>query len=355
LKKNKICIIGPSTKMGGMERATVNLAHSILGLGHEVIYVSLFNQEKFFPLDNKIRFIEPNGFNKNSLSIFKSIKWIRKTVLQESPDRVIVFNKFYSAMVLLALVKLDFKVFISERSSPLYYWGFKMELISRFIFWFFKPTGIIAQTSIAAGYQKNYYGKNIPIGIVPNALRPIKNYPEIQREKIVLAVGRLRDPLKGFDRLIEAFSKIKSSDWKLVFAGGDENGFKLKNQAKELNILDKIDFLGQVKDLDPVYAMASIFIIPSRSEGFPNALCEAMGAGLPCIAFDFIAGPRDIISHGHDGIIVEDGNINELAIAIDKMIKDKNARKYYGKNAEAIKSRLSPDVIGKKTIDFILS
>ena len=64
--------------MGGMERASVNLAHSILGLGHEVIYVSLFNQEKFFQLDDKIRFIEPDLFNKNSLSFFKSIKWIRK-------------------------------------------------------------------------------------------------------------------------------------------------------------------------------------------------------------------------------------------------------------------------------------
>lgn len=354
-ENNKICIVGPSLKMGGMERASANLANSIYKIGNDVTYLSFFNQEKFFRLEDGVKFIEPVDFNITSLSILKSLKWIRRKIKVIQPDRIIVFNKFYSALVLLALIGTNSKVFISERSSPLFKWNFKHEAINRLIFWMIKPYGIIAQTSIAADYQKKYYGKNIPIGIVPNALRPIKNFPEIQREKIVLAVGRLRDPLKGFDRLIEAFSKIESSDWKLVFAGGDENGFDLKNQAKELGILDKIEFLGQVKDLDPVYAKASIFVIPSRSEGFPNALCEAMGAGLPCIAFDFIAGPRDIINHGHDGIIVEDGNIDKLAIAIDKMIEDKNARDNFGKNAEAIQSRLSAEVIGKKMMDFVLS
>ena len=122
-----------------------------------------------------------------------------------------------------------------------------------------------------------------------------------------------------------------------------------------LGILNRIEFLGQVKDLDPVYAKASIFVIPSRSEGFPNALCEAMAAGLACIAFDFIAGPRDIINHGYDGIIVEDGNINELAIAIDGMIEDKSTRENFGKKAEALQERLSAEVIGEKMMDFVLS
>ena len=354
-KRSKICVVGPSLKMGGMERASVNLANSINKVGYEVTYLSFFNQENFFQLDDGVKLLEPIGFNSTSLSIFSTLKWVRKNIKELNPDSIIVFNKFYSALVLVALFGTKSKIFISERSSPLFKWDFKHEAINRLIFWLLKPTGIIAQTSIAAQYQKKYYGENIPIEVIPNALRPVLHFPEIQREKIVLAVGRLRDPLKGFDRLIEAFSKIKSDEWKLVFAGGDENGYDLKNQAEKLGILNRIEFLGQVKDLDPVYAKASIFVIPSRSEGFPNALCEAMAAGLPCIAFDFIAGPRDIINHGYDGIIVEDGNINELAIAIDGMIEDKNTRENFGKKAEALQERLSAEVIGEKMMDFVLS
>ncbi|MFK8009449.1 MAG: glycosyltransferase family 4 protein [Saprospiraceae bacterium] len=354
-KRTKVCVVGPSLKMGGMERASANLANSIYKVGYEVTYLSFFNQEKFFQLDDGVKLIEPIGFNSTSLSIFCTLKWIRKNIKELNPDSIIVFNKFYSALVLVALFGLKSKVFISERSSPLFKWNFKHETINRLIFWFFKPTGIIAQTSIAAQYQKEYYGKNIPIEVIPNALRPVLHFPNIQKEKIILAVGRLRDPLKGFDRLIEAFAKIKAKDWKLVFAGGDENGFDLKKQAKELRVLDRIGFLGQVRDLDPIYAKASIFVIPSRSEGFPNALCEAMAAGLPCIAFDFIAGPRDIITHEEDGIIVEDGNISKLAEAIDSLIENKEKRSILGENAEAIQERLSQNVIGKKMLSFVLS
>ncbi|MCP5810117.1 hypothetical protein NL321_28635, partial [Klebsiella pneumoniae] len=84
-------------------------------------------------------------------------------------------------------------------------------------------SGLLAQTGIAADHQKKFYG-DIPSVVIPNALRHVTLYPEIEREKWVLAVGRFGDPLKGFDRLIIAYAKISNKDWKLVFAGGDEDG-----------------------------------------------------------------------------------------------------------------------------------
>src|SRR5690606_2343592 len=135
------------------------------------------------------------------------------------------------------------------------------------------------QTAIAATYQKKIYGEKIPIRVIPNALRPVTLYPEIRRKKWILAVGRFGDPLKGFDRLIKAFSKIHAHDWYLVFAGGDRDGEALKTLANELGVLERVLFLGKVIDLDRIYAEAGIFVIPSRSEGFPNALCEALAAG----------------------------------------------------------------------------
>lgn len=229
-----------------------------------------------------------------------------------------------------------------------------MRIFSCLVYLFLKPAGVIAQTNIAANYQKKIYSKKTKICVIPNALRNVQLYPDVKRQNLVLAVGRLKDHLKGFDRLIEAFALIKNKDWKLAFAGGDEEGEHLKNQARELGIYDRISFLGKVKDMDRVYAQAGIFVIPSRSEGFPNALCEAMAAGLPCISFDFVAGPRDIITDGLDGLLVEDGNIEALAQTIDFLIENPAERERLGQNALEIRERLKLEKIGKEHLDFIL-
>lgn len=348
-------MVGPALTMGGMERASVNLANSLSLLGASVSYIAVLKQQHFFKLNKEIRFYEPPDFNVKKMSLLKTLFWLRNSIEREKPDKIIVFKKLYAALVLLSLAGTSYKVILSERSSPLYRWPFKIRMMSGIIFFLKSPEGIIAQTSIAAKYQRRYYGSKPKIKVIPNALREVQLYPEIQREKIVLAVGRLDDPLKGFDRLVEAFAVVKNHSWKLVFAGGDENGSKLKEQAKKLGVLDSVEFLGAVEDLDKVYARAGIFVIPSRSEGFPNALCEAMAAGLPCISFDFTAGPRDIIADGEDGIIVEDGNTKLLGERIRFLIENEDERKRLGENALKIKFRFNFERIGREHLDFIFS
>ena len=347
-------VIGPALSMGGMERASATIANTFASLNKQTIYLSIFKKAHFFKLSADVVLLEPKNFNVTHLSIFKTIKWIRSSVRTLNPETILVYNKFYAAITMLALIGTNRKVFISERSSPFYRWKPKYELINRIAFLLNSPSGIISQTNIAAQHQKKYYRKNVQIQVIPNALRPVALYPEIKRENWILAVGRLDDALKGFDQLIVAFSKIKNAHWKLVFAGGDENGKLLKEQARALGILDNILFLGKVENIDKIYAQASIFVIPSRSEGFPNALCEAMAAGLPCISFDFIAGPRDIITDGVDGIIVENHNTDLLAQAIENLIDDPDLRNFLSNNAMNIISKLDHREIGREMLNFIL-
>jgi len=348
-----VVIISPCLTMGGMERASSNIANAFSKKGLEVHYVVLLKQEKFFSLEPRIRFYEPPDFNTQSLSILKTCKWLRQTIKKIHPDIILCYGQFYSAISILALVGTGMKVVISERSSPLLKWPLKQRAFNKGVFSLFKPRGILAQTQIAAHYQQKYYGTRQAIKVIPNALKSIKHYPECTREKQILAVGRFNDSLKGFDRLLEAFALLKAKDWKLVFAGGDENGQTLKEQASQLKILDRIVFLGKVKELDKVYAQAGIFVIPSRSEGFPNALCEAMAAGLPCISFDFIAGPRDIITDEKDGLLVENGNIKALANKIQFLIDHEEERIRIGQEATKIAKRLHIDQISKMHYDFL--
>ncbi len=350
----KVCIVGPGLKMGGMERASVNLANSLHLENHDVTYVSLFRQEHFFKLNEHIVLIEPNGFNSNSLSLIKTIIWLRSIVKKLNPDCILVFNKLYGAITCLSLIWSGFKVFISERSSPFYQWPKSQQLIINFIFTFVKPYGVISQTNIAKENQIKYFGSNVKIEVIPNALRNVQIYSGINRQKIILAVGRLNDPLKGFDRLLRAFAMTNGKDWVLQIAGGDDKDDpSLDKIITEENLGGRIQFLGKVKDIDRVFATASIFVIPSRSEGFPNALCEAMASGLACISYDFIAGPRDIIEHNENGILVEDGNITLLAAQMQKLMENETERLRLGANATLISQKFSGKIISKKISIFL--
>jgi GalNAc-alpha-(1->4)-GalNAc-alpha-(1->3)-diNAcBac-PP-undecaprenol alpha-1,4-N-acetyl-D-galactosaminyltransferase len=355
MNKNKsIFLIAPALSMGGMERASVNTAIGLKENGCEVVFLCLFKKEHFFKLDSNIRIIEPKGFNVSTLSILKSISWIRKEVKENQPDRVLVFNKLYGAITALALIGTKYKYFLSERSSPLFEWNFPFNLFNRIAYQLNSPKGVISQTKIAADYQKKYFKKS-NLQVIPNSVRDIKLYPNVKRENVILAVGRLNDQLKGFDLLLESFALLINQDWELHIAGGDENGEVLKQQANKLGISSRVKFLGKVKDIDNCYAYAGIYVIPSRSEGFPNALVEAMTAGCCCVAFDFIAGPRDIIIDGVNGFIVENGNVRMLAEKIDAIILDNSLRFKIGERAMDIGSKLDIRLINKKIADFIFS
>lgn len=350
----KIMVIGPNIGMGGVERASVNLANEISSLGYEVFYIALIPEKPFYSLNSKVLYFEPIGFNQKKLSLIKSLMFIRNMIVSNRPDAIISFTKFYGLLANLAVLGTRYKVFISERSSPLYVWPKHIALFCKVSKFLRKPSGIIAQTSIASKFQKRYYG-DIPICVIPNALRKIELFPLLERQKVILCVGRMGDSCKGFDLMIEAFSKLKNQDWELHFAGGTlEDGKYLIKSIKSDDIRNRIKFLGKVQDIDTVYAAAGIFVLPSRSEGFPNALSEAMGAGLPCISFDIIAGPGDLIRNDVDGILVPKDDVSGLSKAIDQLIDDPEKRKYFSKNAMDSSSRFAGPIIAKSHIDFVL-
>lgn len=338
--------------MGGMERASANTANGLQESGCEVVFLSLFKKEHFFKLNQGIKIVEPMGFNLSSLSLYQSIQWIRSEVKKNNPDKVLVFNKLYGAITAMALIGTKYDFYLSERSSPLYQWKFPFNAVNKIAYTLNPPKGVMAQTQIAANYQRKYFKKS-EVVVIPNSVRQVQLYPEVKRENVILAVGRLNDRLKGFDLLLESFALLRNQEWQLHIAGGDENGEALKNQAEKLGIRQRVKFLGAVKDIDRCYAYAGIYVIPSRSEGFPNALAEAMAAGCCCVAFDFVAGPKDLISNNVNGIIIPESDIHAMARTIDQLILDENERVFIGKNAMVIREKLKQSVIVEKIKNFL--
>ena len=156
---------------------------------------------------------------------------------------------------------------------------------------------------------------------------------------MVLGVGRLEEQ-KNFKLLIKVFSQIQT-DWKLFIAGDGTQKEELEKMIKK----DNIKLIGIRKDIFDFYKKASIFVLSSKKEGFPNALIEAMACGCACVAFDCPYGPSEIIENYKNGILVENQNEEKLKEAIELLIKDENLRKKLAKEAVKVKEKYSIEKI----------
>jgi len=155
-------------------------------------------------------------------------------------------------------------------------------------------------------------------------------------------MGRL-SPEKGFDRLIDAFSRVAGGrgEWSLVIAGeGPERG-ALEAAAREKGVADRVHMPGAVKNTRAVFEACDLFAMSSRYEGFPVSLCQAMAGGLPAVCFDCDTGPRDIIRDGVDGILVSQGDVAALAAALDRLMGDEGLRGRMGEEARKVTERFS--------------
>ena len=173
--------------------------------------------------------------------------------------------------------------------------------------------GLIVQTDVIKGFYQKIIQES-KIKIIPNPIDEIilsvrKDYNE--RENVILTVGRL-DANKNQRLLIEAFANLNVVNWKLVIVGDGILREEYIKLTSSLGISDKVDFVGNISNVSDYYNKAKIFVFTSQSEGFPNALLEAMSFGLPCISTDCPSGPSEIIKNNENGYLIEVNNRVQL-------------------------------------------
>lgn len=341
---------------GGIERALCTLSSHFVKRGHKVVYIAWRAGKHFYELDPRVVFKEPSFIHttspfKKAFSYYKTIKFVRKQLKEFNPDTILSFGDIINPVAIIANRGLGYPIFISDRISPKQNLGWHRNFIK--IITYKKATGIIAQTEQAAAYKRQVFGNDINITIIPNSLRRIESFDFVEKKNQVIGVGRLSYE-KGYDRLIDAFSQIKDHDqWKLVLVGDGPVRHQLEQQAIEKGIAERVLFLGIRKDVDYLLAESKIFVMPSRCEGFPNALCEAMASPLPCIAFDGVP-TENLITNHIDGVVLKDNDINGLAHTIEELMDNEQLRETLSKNAIDIKQRLDEEKIGDEFLKFIL-
>ncbi|WP_160118577.1 glycosyltransferase [Chryseotalea sanaruensis] len=366
MSERKIVFIVPSLGAGGIERVVSNLSNYLFTKGIASITIICFaKKDPFYPISLGIDICYLPKTDFYFLDIIKKILSLRRLLKELKPDVAISFGSMYNSFFLLSALGLTVKKYVSDRSNPWRNSKFNLKrggyerhdgLHHYFLKkWLYRTAhGILTQTKLSTKIETQSFGQEKVI-YFPN---PIERMPlSLQRKKIILHVGRFVES-KGQLDLIEIYSRLPKylqNDWELVFVGGGDNYLeKCKERVSQLNLSSRISFIGFEKDVTKWYSIAEVFAFTSYSEGFPNALAEAMAAGCAAITYNCDAGPSDIIENRVNGLLIAVGAKDEFITELISLLEDNNFRRQLQMESVKITEKFSVDKVIDKLVDEIL-
>jgi len=331
----RITLVISSLCLGGAEGVLTRLAGGLCARGHQVALLTLDNGSvpPFYALDPRIRH-QPLGLAGTTTgpldalaANLRRVRALRRVVLTshggQRPDAVLSFMDTTNILAILALLGTSVPLAACERTDPRVYdigsaWGTLRRLTYPL------AALVVAQTE---SVRRVLPGKSValpnpvelPADLGPGWIPP--------PGRLLMALGRLA-PEKGFDTLLDAFARIAPAhpDWSLAILGeGPERG-RLEEQREALGFADRVQLPGRLDAPGGALRRAELFVLSSRFEGFPNALCEALACGLPAVAFDCPSGPAEILRHEVDGLLVPPGDVGALAQALSRLMGDDGLR-----------------------------
>lgn len=348
-----------SLRVGGTQRVAVSLCNYWQSLGYTVTLVSMSggDERSFFDVSDGVEIVRLGGnYNRwgslsNIIKVIQKCRNIRRFLKVNPNARIISLMAHVNILVLLSSIGIGSRIIVSERNYPPMMKVSKLIYVARLLLY---PLAhkVVMQTNDGLTWLR----AKIPLcsGVtIANPLTSSLNKstgsvvsPEKlvgPNEQIVLAVGRLESQ-KNFQLLIDVFldSGLMNRGWKLVILGeGAERGI-LESKIKSKGAQRAIVLPGVVSNLGDWYAAASIFVMTSRYEGFPNALLEAMSAGNAVISTDCKTGPSELIVNGMNGILVDPDLANsELVFQLRLLADSAEIRQLLALNARYVNESYS--------------
>ena len=360
----RITLVIHSLNGGGAERQITSLAHHLADNSMLCTLMTLDHPgHDRYAVDPRVKRIGLDAMN-SSRSVFESIRANRKRILalrqaiQESqPDCVVSFCDKMNIVALAACHPLSVPIVISERSDPRQQnLGWLWEAARR---WQYpRCSACVVQTAGVAKYLRPILGNKKKIEIIPSAIdppleqeahkrKPVSELskssdasPKISKTqattsqnnqtKRLLYVGRLSYE-KGPDRLLQAWSTLaaKHPSWKLSFIGDGPLESQLKHRCHELSLDNQVEFLGWQEDVWSHLYQSQAFVLPSRYEGFPGALIEAMYARLPIVTTNCSDSIFEMIDHKRNGLVAENTS-ESLTATLDQLMSNESLQHQLG-------------------------
>jgi glycosyltransferase involved in cell wall biosynthesis len=347
----RLTLVISSLAGGGAERTATILANAWANRGDRVTLVTLDGEAAFFSLDERVahRPLAVAGPSSNLLATVansvRRIRAIRAAVRASEPAALISFIETTNVLTLLATRGLGIPVIVSERSDPAHFATARTVAALRRVLYPFADA-VVVQTEGAGRFFSPRARRRLRV--IPNMVVPAPQgvvHPSAGANRIV-GLGRLSRE-KGFDLLIDAFARVAAEwpDWSLEIWGEGAERPALESLVKAKGLRDRVRLPGRTASPHDALEGAGLFVLPSRVEGFPNALCEAMAAGLPVLAVDCPSGPREIVRDGVDGVLVRAGDSSALAEGISRLLADETLRANLARRAPEIVARFSRERI----------
>ena len=377
----ELILVCDSLAAGGIERVVSTLANEWSRRGRKVSVVTLRDRERFYTLDPAVHHVvvaqqgtttwlsrlltvlrscavalrrakpflqallgpvvfryASDALSRTRLScaiVVQSLVLRRALLRIESPV-VVAFGTSVNVITLKACKGLGRRVVISERNDP-HRLAESWERVWRK--YYKQADTVTANTRAAIRDMRDFVGAT-RMAFVPNPLRLLNDHggghvpcsaPVVTTSPFVLTVGRLVED-KAQDVLLDAFARSgeEFKGWRLAVVGVGHLSQPLRAQAEALGIADRVDWHGLVRDPYAFYRAAHIFALPSRVEGTPNALLEAMSCGLPVVVSDGAPGPLELIEDGVTGLVVPVNDPTRLAEAFRLLGSDEALRRRLG-------------------------
>ncbi len=333
---------------GGAGNASQHLAAEMAALGHQVLVLtSHFRGLAWQETRKGVRIVRAPARRKRAdrSMAYEQITFILGAGLRAlplaarwKPDVTLAFFGMPSGAIALPL-KWLFRVpyVVSLRGGDVpgfrpYDFALYHRMIGPLLRLIWRQAGAVIANSGGLRTLAQRFERRVPIQIIPNGVDPDYFAPPDRswEPPRMLFVGRVVYQ-KGLDLLLHALAALRGLPWELTVVGDGPQRPVLEQLAASLDIAARVRFRGWLKgdDLLQEYHRANLFPYPSRHEGMPNAVLEAMGSGLPVIA-SRIAGNEELIVHQETGLLIEPENQYALELALADLLRDPHRRQQMG-------------------------
>lgn len=347
-----IVFVTTSIGYGGASKMLIYVANQLCGRGHRVsvINLNITAQGVDQKVDDKVTIYDVDG-RRNGFQKLKCINEIVKIAKKEKAELLIGFTLFPNVFACLAGKRLGIPSVMSERGDP--YRTIGKDFVSKAFLWIInRSKGGVFQTDGA----KDFYGKGLQQRgvVIPNPIFIKGEIPSVayeDREKTVVSVGRLDNVQKRYDVMLRAFKLFgeKHPEYVLKLYGDGPDQEQIKVWAEELEIADRVRFMGLTKLPMQDTARDGMFLITSDYEGISNSLLEAMAVGLPCVSTDHTpGGARLLITDHENGLLAPVADVKRLAEAMCEFAENSELARDCGNTAKDVINRFHE----KKIIDM---
>lgn len=338
-----------SLNKGGAERVLITIADKLSRLGkYEVVIMTDVIDDLEYALPMGIKRINLKDFMRSDSAVDR-IMAIRRCVREQAPDSFIVFMLSGAIRAVVATMFTRYKAVACVRSNP--YDDYSRGKNRAILMWTMSMAKyIVCQTQFQVDFFPERLKKKCVIISNPifdefvkkakeiNDASTYSDYENNGKPREIVATGRLYD-YKNHMLLIDAFSEIADEyrDINVVIYGEGPYRDTLEKAIKAHGLEERVLLPGDSDQVSDDIAGAYIYVLPSDTEGLPNALMEAMALGLPVIATDCpCGGPRSLIENGKNGMLVPVGDVSAMRDALRYLIENEDIRKKVGKNAKRI-------------------